>query len=218
MSRADQQPGVSTLQMLIREPRIKTTNPRALILLHGVGGNEDNLFNLVDSFPADAYVFAVRGYYTLSPGKYAWFQVDFSTGKPVYNQTQELASRLALIELIKQLKQQYQLSDIYIGGFSQGAIMGYTIGLTNPDLVTGVIGMSGRILQEIRPTIKPTEALSALKVFVAHGINDAVLPIHYAHDAKSYLTELGVNLTYHEYSTGHQLIAEELQDLNAWLS
>jgi phospholipase/carboxylesterase len=206
------------LQYLVREPKIKSTKKKAIILLHGVGSNENDLFSLADQLPEDFYVIAARGQFTLSEGRYAWYNVDFSSGKPVLDKAQEISSRDIIRKFIEQVKQKYQLDEVYLGGFSQGAIMSYSVGLTNPKEVKGIISLSGRLLVEIRPSITKNDDLQRLKVFIAHGIQDNTLPVQYARDAKSYLENLGVQLSYYEYKIAHQINGPILNDVNVWLA
>lgn len=207
----------SVLQYLVREAQVKSATNRAIILLHGVGGNEQDLFSLASQLPNDFYIIAPRGQFTLGAGRYAWYNVDFSTGKPVYNAAQELSSRKVIVSFIERVKQKYNLDEVYVGGFSQGAIMSFSIGLLYPKEVKGVIAFSGRLLEEIKPLVKEDAYLKELKVFVAHGEQDNTLPIYYAKQAKDYLENLGISLFYHEYPLGHQISSEEVKDLNDWI-
>ena len=213
----DTPPGNLVLQYLVREPKVHLEKKRAMILLHGVGSNENDLFSLANQLPDDFLIIAPRGQFTLSAGRFAWFNVDFSTGKPIYNAEQEASSRELIKKFIAQVKQKYNVSEIFLGGFSQGAIMSYTIGLTCPKEVKGIIALSGRLLLEIRPLLTKNEDLHQLKIFIAHGIQDNTLSIEYARDAKSFIENLCVQLSYHEYNIGHQINNEVLQDLNSWL-
>ena len=206
------------LQYLIRPPRETSHPQKAIILLHGAGSNEQDLFRLSGQLPDDVYVIAPRGPFTLGDGRYAWYNVDFSTGRPVINAEQETLSRKLILAFIGQLKQKYQIGEVYLGGFSQGAIMSYGIGLTNPNEAQAIISLSGRILDEIRPLIHAGVNLQKLAVFVAHGIQDNTLPIHYARAAKELLENLEVKLTYQEYPIGHQISNDVLKDLNNWLN
>ena len=205
------------LQYLIREPKVKTGNRKAIILLHGVGSNEEDLFSLSGHLPDDLYVISPRGPLTIAFGRYAWYNVDFSTGRPVYNQQQEQSSRRVIIDFIRQVKEMYNLRELYIGGFSQGGIMSYSIGLTHPEEINGVLSLSGRLLDEVKPLVKANESLEKLKVFISHGRADRTLPVAYAHDAKQYLESLGVRLTYHEYEFGHEINNEVLAAINKWI-
>ena len=206
------------LHYLIKEPKVKASKNKAIILLHGVGSNEQDLFGLAELLPEDCYIISARGQFTLAEGRYAWYNVDFSSGKPVYNAQQELSSRKVIGEFIDQVKSKYNLEEVYVGGFSQGAIMGYTVGLLNPKDVQGVIALSGRLLEEIKPVVTKNEDLQKLKIFIAHGIQDNTLPIGYARTAKSYLEGLQVQVSYHEYEMGHQISPAVITDLNSWLA
>ena len=59
------------LQYLIREPKLKSKQKKAIILLHGVDSNEQDLFSLSNQLPDDAYVICPRGQFTLGAGSYA---------------------------------------------------------------------------------------------------------------------------------------------------
>jgi phospholipase/carboxylesterase len=205
------------LDYLIREPKIKLAKKKAIILLHGVGSNESDLFSLADKLPRDFYVIAPRAQFSLGAGRYAWYNVDFSTGQPVFDKAQEISSREVIRKFIAQVKQKYQVDEVYLGGFSQGAIMSFSVGLTNPKEVKGIISLSGRLLVEIRPTIIKNDDVQQLKVFLAHGVLDNTLRVQFAREAKLYLDNLGVQLSYHEYDMGHQINEVELKDLNDWL-
>ncbi len=78
--------------------------------------------------------------------------------------------------------------------------------------------MGGRVLDEIKPVITQSEALQHLRIFIAHGVQDNTLPVTYAREAKAYVEPLQVQLSYHEYSMGHQITADVLSDLNNWLN
>lgn len=207
------------LQYLVREPKIKSEHPPVLILLHGVGSNEADLFSIANQLPDKYLVISARAPISLGGNSFAWFQVDFSTGKPIFNIQQEENSRTTLIKFITQIKERYVVdsNEIYLCGFSQGGIMSYSIGLTRPDLIKGIAVMSGRLLEEIRNYIIKNHKMRQLKVFIAHGIQDNTLSIQYAREAKLYLENLGFQLSYHEYEMGHQINGAVLNDLNAWL-
>ena len=103
-------------------------------------------------------------------------------------------------------------------GFSQGAIMSASVALTQPELVAGVVMMSGRILPEIQPLIPPRADLEGLPFLVVHGTLDMVLPIAYGRSSRELLSSLPVDLTYHEYQMGHEVTQESLSDVTAWLT
>lgn len=95
------------LHYLVREPLIKTAKTPVLILLHGVGSNEQDLFSLTNRLPDDFLVISARAPIVLGENSFAWYQVDFSTGKPVFNIEQEKTSREILTKFIAQVKEKY---------------------------------------------------------------------------------------------------------------
>jgi phospholipase/carboxylesterase len=207
------------LHYLVREPLVKSENPPVLMLLHGVGSNEQDLFSLANQLPDNYLIISARAPISLGGNSFAWYQVDFSTGKPVFNVEQEKTSRAILAKFITQIKEKYAVSDkIYLGGFSQGAIMSYSIGLTRPDLVKGIVVLSGRLLEEIKPLIAPKDKLQDLKVFISHGTNDQVLNIQYARTGADFLKTLHIKPTYNEYPEGHRIDNSMLSDLIKWLN
>ncbi|MDJ1482677.1 alpha/beta fold hydrolase [Cytophagaceae bacterium YF14B1] len=205
------------LQYLIREPKVKAEKNKAIILLHGVGSNEQDLFSLAGQLPDDFYIIAARGPFALGGGRFAWYNVDFSTGRPVIDVEQELSSRNTIHRFVSQIKQKYHIDQLYLGGFSQGAIMSFSVALTYPNEVNQVIALSGRILEQHQVGVVPNDSFRKLNVFLSHGTQDGTLPIQYAREAKTFLEKLNVQLSYHEYNLGHSINNDVLKDLNRWL-
>jgi len=207
------------LHYKIHQPAETEQKPGLIILLHGIGSNEEALFQLKDNLPTGFIVVSVRAPYQLSPGRYTWFELSHADGKPVINPQQADKSRLVLNTFISQLQEKYVIDGrkIYMGGFSQGGIMSYSVGLTFPQKLTGIFILSSRLLPEIKPLIKAGPVLQGLKVFIAHGTLDRVLPLHYAHEASTYLREFLPLIEYHEYDIEHQIIGQELEDLSNWI-
>ncbi len=209
-----------SLVHLVSQPKVEASAPPLLLLLHGVGSNEHDLFGLVPYLDKRFLIISVRATNTLGPGSYAWFEVDFTTQGPVINPAQAEASRKALITFLDEAVNAYDADpkQVYLMGFSQGAIMSASIALTRPQLVAGAVLMSGRILPEIQPLIAPNEELSGLPFLVVHGTADMVLPVSYGRASRQLLSSLPVELTYHEYRIGHEVSQESLADVTAWLS
>lgn len=209
----------STLSYLVKEPKIKSTNPPLLILLHGIGSNEEDLFSFANRIPDNFLVVSVRAPQVINNGSYAWYDMDLSTGKPIYNKQQAEESRKTIIAFINQLKvlHPYNEHQVYLCGFSQGAVMSYSVGLTRPDIIKGIAVMSGRLLEEVKSIKASEDKLKNLKVFISHGKNDTVLPIHYAREGDAYLKSLNIFPTYNEYTEGHGINSEMLNDLIEWL-
>lgn len=188
-----------------------------LLLLHGVGSNERDLLRLELYFPKFK-VISVRAPHTLAPERFAWFQVDF-TPEPVHSAAEAEASRQTLLTFIDELIERHGVTqeEVYLLGFSQGAILALSVALTTPQKVAGVVAMSGRILQEVSATVTPSPEHQNLPVLVTHGVHDGKLPIHYARASKAVLESLSVALTYYEYPVGHEWCKANLEDAGVWL-
>ena len=209
-----------SLHYLVREPKVATIHTPVVILLHGVGSNEKDLFNLAPSFPDNFLIISARGPLTIGPDRFGWFHVDFSSGKPVIKFNEQEESRKLIAKFIGEMKAKYHFDDknVYLGGFSQGGIMSYSVALTNPGLVKGIAVMSGRLLPEIKPLVPASDRHKDLSIFISHGTEDNVLNIDFAREAKSWLVSEHFTPNYHEYAgAGHQITQPMLQDMLEWL-
>ena len=206
------------LKYLIRKPLVETKSPKLLLFLHGVGSNEQDLFTFAPKIPADFLVVSARAPFVLGENSFAWYHVDFSTGKPVFNLEEEEKSRLLLIEFINQLAEKHDIDkdSICLAGFSQGAIMSYSVALTSPQLISGIAIFSGRLLEEIKPQIQ-LQNLNKLNVFISHGKQDPTLPLAYAQSADLFLKSVGLMPELHEYTAKHEITAAMFLDFLTWL-
>lgn len=207
------------LHYLVRQPKTKTSNPPLLLLLHGVGGNEQNLFSFANELPDDFLVVSARGPLTLGPESFAWFQVNFTGGHPQINEQQAEAARVTILDFIEDLKGELEFDQkqVYLMGFSQGGIMSYSVALTEPEKIKGIAVMSGRLLPEVKPLIADEKRLDKLKVFISHGEQDPVLHFPFATDAVAYLQSKGINPEFHQYDELHTINKQMFDDVNLWL-
>lgn len=209
-----------SLVHLTRRPLVQSEGrPPLLLLLHGVGSHEADLFMLAPHLDPRLLIVSARAPHTLAPGMYAWFEVQLDPINPAINPEQAEASRQILIRFIDEAVEAYGADPnrVFLMGFSQGAIMSIGILLTRPEKLSGVVAMSGRILPEVLPHMAPPDALRGIPVLVLHGVADPILPIHHGRAIRDLLAKLPVDLTYKEYSMGHQVTEESLADVAAWL-
>lgn len=209
-----------SLVHLTREPAVRSEGrPPLLLLFHGVGSHEADLFMLAPHLDDRFLIVSPRAPHTLAPGMYAWYEVQLDPLNPVINAEQAETSRQILIRFIDEVVDAYGADPhrVFLMGFSQGAIMSLSILLTRPDKVSGVVAMSGRFLPEVLPKMAPPEAMRGIPVLVVHGLADPIIPIHEGRAIRNLLASLPVDLTYREYPIGHQVTAESLADIAAWL-
>lgn len=214
---------VNTLSLthLVREPRERSEGrPPLLLLLHGVGSNEEDLFALAPYLDGRFLVVSARAPVVLGPGSYGWFRIDFTPQGMVADMAQALRSLAMLPGFIDELVATYGTDEgrTFLAGFSQGAMMSLALALTRPDKVAGVAAMSGRLPAQVPGAGPDREALKGLPIIITHGIYDPVLPVENARAARKYLEGLPVELTYREYPMAHEVSLESLRDVSAWLT
>jgi phospholipase/carboxylesterase len=213
-----QQMEAAGLTYLFQKPKIQSVKPTLLIMLHGFGSNEHDLMGLASYFPPQFTIVSARAPITLETGSYAWYHLDLSTGKPVYDKTEAESARQQILLFIDELKKKYDASEVLLVGFSQGAIMSYSVALTQPQKLKGIIALSGRVLSDIDTHLAPAEQLRNLYVFIGHGRNDQVLPFYNGEAANLRCKKLETKVTFKEYMMGHEISGAELTDIQKWIT
>ncbi|MDD2711630.1 MAG: alpha/beta fold hydrolase [Simplicispira sp.] len=208
------------LTFLKRPAAPGTPWPWLLVLMHGVGSNERDLFSLAGQVPDRFCVLSLRAPYTLGPGSYSWF--DFSVdaaGARAINAAQEAASRAQLEQLLAMASQQLDIPPerVVVGGFSQGGIMALSLLLTRPDLLHAAMVWHSRLLPEVVALSAPADALRGHALWVSHGTHDNVIPLAHAHAIRDHLQTLPVRLSYQEFPGMHEIRPAELAQSLAWL-
>jgi phospholipase/carboxylesterase len=108
-------------------------------------------------------------------------------------------------------------SRVYLLGFSMGTVMAYALSLTRPELFRGVIANSGYVPEGTHLSFRWQE-LANLGYFIAHGTEDPVIPIDFAHRAQKLFAGSNAHVEYREYPMGHQISEESLHDSTAFLA
>ncbi len=208
-----------SLKYLVKEPAKSTATTPVIILLHGYGSNEADLFDLAGQLPPDAVVISARAPLTLGNNSFAWYPIDRANAGTEHAATVEKA-RQQILQFIDEVAKKYhtQAPHIYLMGFSQGAIMSLSIAMTQPDKIRGIAVMSGRLLEEIKPQITTADKINKVAIFIGHGTEDKVLPITDGRYEHSFLDNMKVKNEYHEYKMIHTISIEELSDIQKWLA
>lgn len=198
----------------------KTKNPPVLILLHGYGSSENDLISLAKSLDERFLTFALRGPFDGKEVGYSWYELNFLPNKKITSNYAELKqSKAKVLSFISNACQAYKADStkVFLMGFSQGAIMAYDIGLTNPKKIAGVLALSGKMLEDTKKSKLDKEA-SNVKFFVAHGTQDNIINVNEADSANAYLKRHDIkDLSYKKYDMPHSLSGAELNDIKAWL-
>ena len=209
------------LTHLVRPPAHDADAPPLLILLHGIGSNEEDLMGLEPYLDERFLILSARAPHPYGPwGGYAWFEIQWLPDRIVIDRAQAEQSRDLLVRFIGEAVGAFNADParVYLMGFSQGALMSRWVALTRPELVAGAVLMSGRVPAELRDQIADPEQLAGKPFLVVHGTRDEVLPVQNGRASRDLLQRLPVELTYREYPMGHEINAQSLTDVVAWLS
>lgn len=185
----------------------------AIFLIHGMGSNEDDLPPLIQSFQEQTFIFSIRGPLIHSTG-YALFTFD-ELGKP--NQASFNHMLKKLDEFLTFAVHQYPIdqNNLFLMGFSQGAILSMSYAMKNSGRIKGVLALSGYIPSFIKDEFK-NDSLKGLKIFISHGEADPVLPFSWGVAGKEFLQERGANVSFKSYQAGHWVSQENYEDLLVW--
>ena len=190
-----------------------------LLFLHGYGSNEEDLMSLVPYMDERFFKVSARAPLSLTFGGFAWFHIDSTPDGLSLDPDEVEIARLQLMRFIGEAVNAYQIDprQVYLLGFSQGAILGLSAALTEPSGIAGVVALSGGLLPNIADLAKSNAAANRVPIFVGHGTQDTVLPIHHGRYAQDRLSRLPCDLTYKEYEMGHEITPAVLDDTSAWL-
>jgi phospholipase/carboxylesterase len=174
----------------------------ALILLHGRGADEHDLFGLHDLLDPKRRLaaYTAGGPLSLPPGGRHWYAVP----RVGYPDPDTFFGSLERLEAFVDATG-VPLERTVLGGFSQGTAMSYALGLrAGRPRPAAILALSGFI-----PTVPGFEvdlaSRSGLPVAIGHGTRDPVIPVEFAHDARSRLEAAGADVTYNESPIGHQI-------------
>jgi phospholipase/carboxylesterase len=209
-----------TLHHLVRAPKIILDKNPLLLLLHGYGSNEEDLFSFSSELPEEYYVISARAPYDMGFGSYAWYAINFDADENKFSDIpQAQQSRDIIANFIDELIANYPIdsTNVSLIGFSQGTILSYAVALSYPEKIQRVVAMSGYLnLDLVNPNFN-TNNFSNLKIFASHGTVDQVIPVDWARKAAPILSQLGVEVLYKEYPVGHGVAPQNFYDFKNWL-
>jgi phospholipase/carboxylesterase len=185
----------------------------ALVLLHGRGADENDLFPLLDLLDPERRLFGVTpgGPLHLPPGGRHWYALGgIPTPDPAtfHDTAPRLAAFLDALPV--------PLERVVLGGFSQGAVMSWAMSLgPNRPRPAGVVAMSGFLPRVEGWPLEP-ERLAGVPVAVAHGSLDPVIPARFGQEAAETLAAAGADVLRLESPVPHMVDPawiEPLRDL-----
>ena len=206
------------LKYLINKPASDQNNLKIIFLLHGYGSNEEDLYSLKEFFPSNYITISLRAPISLGFNSYAWYSINFENNIDRWIDTHEAISAKNTIinDILLHLKDlAFTNERVSLLGFSQGAILSWSIGIEYPNLIKNVLPLSGFYHSEITET--NLNHKFRLNSFSTHGINDRVIPIDWARRGMQSLSKYNIDIEFKEYESGHEINNKNLRDVIKWL-
>ncbi|CAL2092229.1 phospholipase/carboxylesterase [Tenacibaculum sp. 190524A05c] len=200
----------------VREPKVTTENASLLILLHGYGSNEDDLFSFSEELPDELRIVSVRAPYEMGYGGYAWYAINFDADENKFSDIGQAKSSVQKIsDFIDDLKKMYAPKKTFLLGFSQGAILSYALSLNFPNKVQHVVALSGYLNEELLPSSISNDIET--DYYISHGSVDQVIPVTWARKAPEYLSNLNLSNQFSEYPVGHGVAPQNFYSFKEWI-
>lgn len=204
-----------------RLPRGRIRRPPLLFLLHGLGTDELTFLNMVSNFDDRFLIISPRALLSESPGAPVWFKMERIGGTSFINSVQAEHSRKQVSNFIREAVRILKADpeQIYLLGFSQGAVITLSLLLTEPELLAGAVAITGQILPDIRAHMASAGRFKGKPVLLMHGLQDPIYPIPLGRAASVLMASLPLSLEYHIIADmQHILTAECLEKARLWLS
>jgi phospholipase/carboxylesterase len=190
----------------------------ALVLFHGRGADEHDLFPLLDALDPERRLVGVtpRGPLSLPPGGAHWYALGgIGTPEP----TTFYASYSAGAEWLDGFLAEHGVGHdrAVLGGFSQGGVMSYALGLGERRPRPAALA----VFSSFMPTVPgfELELSPPLPPFaIGHGTLDPVIGVEWGRQAREVLESAGADVLYRETPMGHQLDPQFLGEVAAWLA
>lgn len=205
----------------ITRPSTLTEHAPLLIMLHGYGSDENDLFSFASELPEDLFIISVKAPYPMQPYGNAWYAINFDADKGKWSDNEQaIQSRNLIAKFIDEAVSTYPVNknNVSLLGFSQGCILSFAVALTYPEKVKNIVALSGYVNQDIIPENFAEKDYSNLDFYCSHGSVDQVIPVQWAQQTPGFLNKLNIKHTYSEFPVGHGVAPQNFYEFKEWLS
>ena len=208
-----------SLDYLVRPSTLKENAP-LLLLFHGYGSDENDLFSFASELPEEFLIISAKAPYPMQPYGNAWYAINFDAEKGKWSDNEQAKqSRDLIANFIDEILAKYNADsdNVTLLGFSQGAILSYAVAFTYPEKVKNVIALSGYINTDLFE-LKAPETYKNLNFYCSHGSVDQVIPVGWARQTQPFMEQLGTNYKYSEFPVGHGVAPQNFYEFREWLN
>ena len=187
------------LESIIIKPEKNVEIKSAMILLHGYGGNGNDIsmltLNWKRHLPNTIFI-CPNGHErcSINPTGFQWF--DLSKEDPNYILEQSIIAEKKLNRFIDEIKNEFNIEQnkICLSGFSQGCMMSINLGLISNEKYNCIIGFSGKIINQ--EDLKSRKKVSTDTLLI-HGDADQVVPPYFMLEAKDFFIRNNIEIETH---------------------
>jgi phospholipase/carboxylesterase len=209
-------PVQASLQHLVFLPDSTGKKSPTIIASHGRGADENDLVPLILALGLSEVILVTpRAPFAFPYGGYAWY----NPGEEGVPDSETFRTSLKLFQqFVAEVKTGYPVDPerLLLLGFSQGTVISYATVLLDPSSFRGLAALSGYVPERSGLRLD-TSKLADFPVFISHGRNDPMIPVQLGRDSAALLERAGADVTYREYSMGHQVTEDTMHDLKEWL-
>ena len=187
-----------------------------IILIHGYGSNEKDLFSLIDYLPKEAYIISLRGPIELFNNSYAWYDIYVDANNKFYDHEGAKKIRDESSKFIDEIIKHPNIDsdNITLIGFSQGAILSHAISYSYPRKIKNIMALSGVIDEKI---MKRADSKPKTNIYISHGTNDNMIDYHISRESLNFYKSKNIDFTFESYDQGHGINEKNLKSLIIWL-
>jgi phospholipase/carboxylesterase len=210
---------MTDLHYITRPSSLKENAP-LLIMCHGYGSDENDLFSFASELPDELFIISLRAPYAMQPYGNAWYAINFDAEKGKWNDNEQAKQSVdKIFNFIDYACKTYSVNanTVTLLGFSQGSILSYAVALNYPSKIKNIVALSGYIHEDILPDTIADNDVSHLNIFASHGSVDQVIPVDWARKTPLFLKGLNINHDYKEYPVGHGVAPQNFYDFKEWL-
>lgn len=191
---------------------IQGKNKRTLLVLHGTGGNEDDLLPVGHMLDQEGSLLSPRGK-VLENGAPRFFR---RLREGVFDEEDLIHRARELADFVLASVKEHRLdaSKLIAVGYSNGANIASAMMLLRPEILQGAVLFRGQV--PLAPAKLPD--LSGKNIFLSSGKFDQIVDPENARMLAAMLTEAGADVTHRELPNGHELSRSDIDEARSWLA
>jgi phospholipase/carboxylesterase len=187
-----------------------------VIGLHGHSSNQNQMVKIWKHFDIPEFVFVVpQATYSVPIGQANEFRWNVDEINPDVTLKSEDVSEKYIIDVIRYVKNNYKVKEIYLLGLHQGTSVAFDVALKNPHLIRGVVAF-GTDYDISKINDKTFEKAKGLKFYIVNSPKDTYLDPERCAKIKNTLESKGFSLVYKEIDSEYSITRDALKQSEKW--